>query len=919
MGYTGRTRERVTKPGVRRAENIARFLIGAGGIGTIVAVSLIFFFLVWVVVPIFGGADIEEAGRTEYPGRAETSPVIKTGMDEHRLFTWALRKNGDLRVFRLDTGEQIVQRDVFENAEPTCWTFPPVTKTLEGSKQEAVFGFADGSLKAAEFKIQTKWLFEDDPPEEVKDLKIGERAQYQQGMVQVTPLGQYRYEYLEVAFKDVEDDEDDSSEVVLVDFSRQSEQDTYIGVLRKSGALAIYAAEETENAFTGKITISLSKYDLPAELDEARGDPKFLKMLGTGTGVFLVWPDGFTQRYDARYMDFEVKRADWDAGVKDEWTEYEARFPEGRDVVVVEIRPRLAETFDLVRDAEGQITSALFLNGKTTLLVGDTTGDVRAWFPAKPKAKPGTIDGIITVNAHSFEGSGTPVASLSVSQRTRMAAAGFANGDVKVFQVTNREVLAAATNQSGDAVTAIAISPKENGLLALTPNGAYQWNLELGHPESNVSSLFGKVWYEGLESSAHVWQSTGGTDDFEPKMGLMPLVFGTIKATLYSIIIAAPLAFLAAIFTTEFLDPKLRSPIKSTIEMMASLPSVVLGFLAALVLAPFVKTVLPATLAAVFLVPVTLIVGARLWQMLPTRLSIRWSRTPRFVAILLTFPLGLLLAIGVGGLMERIFFSVDGEPDIMAWLNGAGPASGGWQFLLLPMSALIVGFSLVRFAGPWQREISVQWSRKQCALFDMGKVLFWLAASFGLAMLLGELFAGMGLDARGAVGPDGQREGGLVGSYIPRNAMIVGFVMGFAVVPIIYTLAEDALSSVPIALKEGSLGAGATPWQTATRIVIPTAMSGLFGALMVGLGRAVGETMIVLMAAGNTAIMDWNVFNGFRTLSANIATELPEAPKDETHYRVLFLAALVLFAMTFVINTMAEVVRRIFRRRFAEL
>ena len=115
-------------------------------------------------------------------------------------------------------------------------------------------------------------------------------------------------------------------------------------------------------------------------------------------------------------------------------------------------------------------------------------------------------------------------------------------------------------------------------------------------------------------------------------------------------------------------------------------------------------------------------------------------------------------------------------------------------------------------------------------------------------------------------------------TYIQRNALIVGFIMGFAIIPIIYTIAEDALSTVPEHLRSASLGAGATPWQTAVRIVVPTAMSGLFSAMMIGLGRAVGETMIVLMAAGNTPVMKMNIFDGFRTLSANIAVELPEAP-----------------------------------------
>jgi phosphate transport system permease protein len=143
--------------------------------------------------------------------------------------------------------------------------------------------------------------------------------------------------------------------------------------------------------------------------------------------------------------------------------------------------------------------------------------------------------------------------------------------------------------------------------------------------------------------------------------------------------------------------------------------------------------------------------------------------------------------------------------------------------------------------------------------------------------------------------------------------------MGFAVIPIIFTIADDALSTVPTHLRSASLGAGATEWQTAVRVVIPTAMSGLFSALMIGLGRAVGETMIVLMAGGNTPVTEWNIFNGFRTMAANVAVELPEAVRDSTHYRTLFLAALTLFMMTFVINTFAEIIRQRFRRRAYQL
>ena len=152
-----------------------------------------------------------------------------------------------------------------------------------------------------------------------------------------------------------------------------------------------------------------------------------------------------------------------------------------------------------------------------------------------------------------------------------------------------------------------------------------------------------------------------------------------------------------------------------------------------------------------------------------------------------------------------------------------------------------------------------------------------------------------------------------------RNSLVVGIAMGFAVIPPIFTISEDAIFSVPRHLTLGSLALGATPWQTLTRVVILTASPGIFSAVMIGLGRAVGETMIVLMATGNTPIMDWNPLQGFRALSANIAVEMPESEVNSTHYRVLFLAALVLFLATFVFNTVAEVVRQRLRERYSNL
>jgi phosphate transport system permease protein len=219
---------------------------------------------------------------------------------------------------------------------------------------------------------------------------------------------------------------------------------------------------------------------------------------------------------------------------------------------------------------------------------------------------------------------------------------------------------------------------------------------------------------------------------------------------------------------------------------------------------------------------------------------------------------------------------------------------------------------------PWMRRKAQVMGRAGMACLYLIKFIAICVFTLGFTLLVAAILNRLGLDPR----QDWiflYTDFSPMDVYVQRNALIVGFVMGFAVIPIIYTIADDALASVPEHLRSASLGCGATPWQTATRIVIPSAMSGLFSALMIGLGRAVGETMIVLMALGNTAIMDLNVFNGARTLSANIAVELPEAVRNSGHYRTLFLAALVLFGMTFVVNTLAEMVRLRFRRRSYQL
>jgi phosphate transport system permease protein len=643
-----------------------------------------------------------------------------------------------------------------------------------------------------------------------------------------------------------------------------------LAVLDAAGGLHFRSVRTRRNLFTGETTLSLAGGDLALGPAASERPPRHLRLDGTGDTAYLVWDDGRTLRIDAAH-------------------------PAG---------PRIAETLDLVPEAGSRVTALEFLVGKTSLLVGDDAGRVRAWYRVR-REDAAARDGATLLPAHELPPGAAAVTALAASSRSRMAAAGYADGTIALFQITGERRLAALRTPDAAAVAALALSPREGLLTAVAGDRLARWDIDAPHNESSLKTLLAPVWYEGYDAPAQVWQSTGGTDDFEPKYGLAPLIFGTLKATFYSMLFGLPIALLAAIYTSEFLHPRVRARVKPAVEMMASLPSVVLGFLAALVFAPVLADRLPTALAALVAVPFVLLLGAHVWQLLPARAATRLEGR-RLLAIAAALPLGLLAAAVLGGPLERLLYA----GDIMAWLDGqVGDGRGGWLMLLLPLSALAAALVTTRLIEPTLRRVSRSWSRTRYAAVDLVKFLVLALLALASAWLAATVLDAAGWDPRGHV----------LGTYVQRNALVVGFVMGFAVIPIIYTIAEDALGAVPDHLRAASLGAGATTWQTAIRVVVPPAMSGLFSAVMVGLGRAVGETMIVLMAAGNTPILDANLFNGFRTLSANIAVELPEAVQHSTHYRTLFLAALTLFAMTFVLNTVAEIVRLRFRRKAYQL
>jgi phosphate transport system permease protein len=474
----------------------------------------------------------------------------------------------------------------------------------------------------------------------------------------------------------------------------------------------------------------------------------------------------------------------------------------------------------VVPSANGGVTALTFLIGDRSLVAGHEDGTISIWFPVRQED-----EGFVLTRIRDFPPHPGPVRLLAPSTRDKSFLALDATGVAGLYHSTSHRTLWRGPAPVADAA-ALSFAPKGDGAVLAGGRELARLDIDNPHPELSLTALFGKVWYEGYERPVYAWQSTGGTDDFEPKLSLTPLLVGTLKGTLYSLFLAIPLGVLGAMYTSQFVHPALKRYVKPTVEIMAALPSVVLGFLAGLWLAPRLEQLLPALLLINIVCPVLVLLVGYAWRRVPPGLRPR----AEVGAELLLY--GVVVALAVAGCVAV-------EP---------------W-------------FERVAFGGDVQA---------------------WLLEATGL-------------------------------QYDQRNALVVGLAMGFAVIPIIFSISEDAFSNVPRSLVSGSLALGANRWQTVTRVVLPTASPGIFSAILIGFGRAIGETMIVLMATGNTPILDWNPFNGFRTLSANVAVEIPEAPFGGTLYRTLFLAALLLFLLTFAVNTAGDVVRQRLRKRYANL
>ncbi len=861
---TQQKKVRKTRPWVLLADSIANKAITIGGILVIGAVLGMMVFLVYEVAPLFKGGSITFSNNYTIPG-TDSQPVA-ISMDEHKTVVAAVGQTGNVLLWHARTGRSL-QSETFDfggkKVTAFCWSI---------DRLNFAFGFSDGSLRLGRLKFDTEIVGHERLSTSLEKLDVSDSTDGRNVYTAIQG-GQFRKIGVSLSLQDEIAMSPESRPIKalnyrVTDFGERPTSS--VVAVDEDGRVVSLASESRLNLFTRKLTTKTEQTELPKLPPGA--SIAFVLLNDTGTNILLAEKSGKVFRISRENVQ----------------------------------QPELVQTVQITpTGVDLNVFGAI--HGDRSFVAGGSDGSVKIFFLlSRPDSK--TPDGMTLVEARNLPSQNSAISLFSPGQNEKAFATADLTGSIWLRHAVSRKTILELKDPSSKArLIAIAIAPRMDGLIAMDANDNVSfWQLSASHPDTSLYTLFGKVWYEGYPEPSFTWQSTGATDAFEPKISLVPLIFGTLKGTFYSLLFAVPLALMAAIYTSEFLSPSLRGKIKPVIEIMASIPSVVLGFVAALVMAPIVENWLAAVILVFVVTPLSLVVCAYLWQLLPPRLSIRLEGAPKLIFIFCGAVAGFYGAYLLGPGFEELFF----HGNLKGWLNHDTGGATPFLFLMLtPITACICGYTSSRFLGYRFRAFLRNKPMPYSALMDMARwimlILLVILSSYALALFLGAV----GVDPRG----------GVVGTYVQRNTLIIAFAMGFAVIPIIYTLAEDALNSVPDQLRSASLGCGATPWQTAMWIILPTAISGVFSAVMIGMGRAVGETMIVVMATGNTPIIDLNIFNGLRALSANIAVELPEAPKDGSLYRVLFLTGLVLFTMTFVINTVAELVRQHFRKRSMQL
>lgn len=455
--------------------------------------------------------------------------------------------------------------------------------------------------------------------------------------------------------------------------------------------------------------------------------------------------------------------------------------------------------------SEGRIEQMALLAGDVSCVIVDQMGRVSIWNYLTAGAEAGRLVAIQTLSGPRRPGlvpfaipSGKAFLTYAPFDGLRLF--NLIGADSLLHTAEVPELAQLQIGQGGVSVLGLA---RDNTL--------HVWRLEQLEKAFQWRSLFAKVWYEGYPEPGWVWQSSSAAGSFQPKLSLVPLIWGSLKGAVYGMLFSFPLAVLCAVYVSFLMHPKWRLWVKPAVELMSAIPTVVIGFFVAMWFAPIVRDDLLGLVGVMIMFPV--LIGAALLVLLRSKRGVTgreflWGMPVFFIALWGAFQLGSFL--------EAHFF--------------------------------MPSFSL------------------------------WLFERFELRLE-------------------------------QRNSLVVAFGLGLAVIPLVFTVAEDALSSVPKSLVAAATALGGSRWQTLRYIVLPRAFPGMIVAGLIGFGRVLGETMIVLIASGNTPIISAGPLSGMRSLAANMVVEISEASVDSHLYRVLILSAVMLLLVTFFVNTLAALLR----------
>ncbi len=1063
-------KDRYTSPWVYIIDTSANIGITLGGLMVIFAVIGMLAFIGWQVWPLFRSADTEKiAQHSLFDNSREIAPEDMSPLylcsDEYRRVGVAIHSSGLVQMISLSTGRAFhsFYPEELKGAKITSvYRSPrPVSQVQIGAVQNIPhyllgLGTSDGRVLVGSIEFITDFLRytpDEEPPELAKlkrpDQELFASSTYvpqvfvDQGKFTkhiVEPMNQLGFYRTVEARLNVESTiasksfEGQAIEKLVLRTSppEETEREVLALALSDHGKARIIQEKFSFNPFTEELEHEGSN---ELELSSLLNPVDFVALAGGGKAAVLANEQGQVavlerkrgNQWEKAYPLFSVFKGDSSEDQKEQtWKKKVLEQRKENDLPALD-RPL-------------KLTSVAYALGDASVLFADSLGGIQQWFSVRESEQKSFMKRI-----RSFVPAHLSIENLIPAEKGKAFLAAEKDGRIRIINMTSERVYFQENTQRNGTPIA-CYPPKGNGVLALDAEGhLHHWSLQAPHTEISFRTLFQKVWYEGHEKPKYIWQSSSGTDDTEPKLSMTPLIFGTLKGAFYSMIFSIPLAVLAAIYTSEFMSFRLRNIVKPTMEVMASLPSVVLGFLAALYIAPFAAKNLPSLALFFVIVAAVFIVFGWFWQQLPPGFTGRFGTWKIVVTLLLLFLLSVFLSTTFGPRIEALLFpkqeganpalldSKSFQPrdkaieesfntgDIRSWTHGGATTvrdasvvqktnkqdgtsityldgikllqdpelekssiSGnlvkeneqerveilttipkGWwlpgghtlfkallflflvPFFIFLFKALFSGIHL----GPWSVQVwkndrlphvhpaniaqrllekttgqsPTPW-RMTFSTTSLSTLYFCciIALALGSAWVLGSIFEGAFFSydhpTAGSV-PDFRRF--LIGEkgwkFEQTNSLVVGFAMGFAVVPIIYTISEDALSTVPNQLRSASLACGATRWQTVLKVILPAALPGIFSAIVIGLGRAIGETMIVVMAAGGTPLMDFQPFNGFRSLAAAIAIEIPEAPHGGTLFRSLFLAGLLLFIMTFIINTFAELVRIRLRKKMARM